>query len=55
VDSVSRGARDRSSVPGLTRTQGPGRPREIARDERKPGKKGTPAPSDHASVFVDLT
>lgn len=28
---------------------------EIARDERKPGKKGTPAPSDHAPVFVDLT
>ena len=27
---------------------------EIARDERKPGKKGTPAPSDHAPVFVDL-
>ena len=28
---------------------------EIARDERKPGKKGTPAPSDHAPVVVDLT
>ncbi|MCV7230193.1 exodeoxyribonuclease III [Mycolicibacterium komossense] len=28
---------------------------EIARDERKPGKKGTPAPSDHAPVLVDLT
>lgn len=27
---------------------------EIARDERKPGKKGTPAPSDHAPVWVDL-
>jgi exodeoxyribonuclease-3 len=27
---------------------------EIARDERKPGKKGTPAPSDHAPVLVDL-
>lgn len=27
---------------------------EIARDERKPGKKGTPAPSDHAPVVVDL-
>jgi len=26
----------------------------IARDERKPGKKGTPAPSDHAPVLVDL-
>ena len=28
---------------------------EIARDERKPGKKGTPAPSDHAPVLVDLS
>ena len=28
---------------------------EIARDERKPGKKGTPAPSDHAPVWVDLS
>jgi exodeoxyribonuclease III len=28
---------------------------EIVRDERKPGKKGTPAPSDHAPVLVDLT
>jgi exodeoxyribonuclease-3 len=27
---------------------------EIVRDERKPGKKGTPAPSDHAPVVVDL-
>jgi exodeoxyribonuclease-3 len=27
---------------------------EIVRDERKPGKKGTPAPSDHAPVLVDL-
>ena len=27
---------------------------EIARDERKPGKKGTPAPSDHAPVMVEL-
>ncbi|KQY08195.1 exodeoxyribonuclease III [Mycobacterium sp. Root135] len=27
---------------------------EIARDERKPGKKGTPAPSDHAPVWVDI-
>lgn len=27
---------------------------EIARNERKPGKKGTPAPSDHAPVWVDL-
>jgi exodeoxyribonuclease-3 len=27
---------------------------EIARDERKPGKKGTPAPSDHAPVVVDI-
>ena len=28
---------------------------EIVRDERKPGKKGTPAPSDHAPVLVDLS
>jgi exodeoxyribonuclease III len=28
---------------------------EIARDERKPGKKGTPAPSDHAPVLVELS
>jgi exodeoxyribonuclease III len=27
---------------------------EIVREERKPGKKGTPAPSDHAPVLVDL-
>jgi exodeoxyribonuclease III len=27
---------------------------EIVRDERKPGKKGTPAPSDHAPVLIDL-
>ncbi len=27
---------------------------EIVRDERKPGKKGTPAPSDHAPVLVEL-
>jgi exodeoxyribonuclease III len=27
---------------------------EIVREERKPGKKGTPAPSDHAPVVVDL-
>ena len=28
---------------------------EIVRAERKPGKKGTPPPSDHAPVLVDLT
>jgi exodeoxyribonuclease-3 len=28
---------------------------EIVRDERKPGKKGTPAPSDHAPVIVELS
>lgn len=28
---------------------------EIVRDERKPGKKGTKAPSDHAPVLVDLS
>ena len=28
---------------------------EIVRDERKPGKKGTPAPSDHAPVMVDVS
>jgi exodeoxyribonuclease III len=28
---------------------------EIVRDERKPGKKGTPAPSDHAPVLVELS
>lgn len=28
---------------------------EIARDERKPGKKGTPAPSDHAPVLIELS
>lgn len=28
---------------------------EIVREERKPGKKGTPAPSDHAPVLVELT
>ena len=28
---------------------------EIVRDERKPGKKGTPAPSDHAPVLVDVS
>jgi len=28
---------------------------EIARDERKPGKKGTPAPSDHAPVWAELS
>lgn len=28
---------------------------EIVRDERKPGKKGTPAPSDHAPVLIDLS
>ena len=27
---------------------------EIVRAERKPGKKGTPAPSDHAPVLVEL-
>lgn len=27
----------------------------IDRDERKPGKKGTPPPSDHAPVIVDLS
>ncbi len=27
---------------------------EIVRDERSPGKKGDPAPSDHAPVLVDL-
>jgi exodeoxyribonuclease-3 len=28
---------------------------EIVRDERKPGKKGTKAPSDHAPVLIDLS
>ncbi|MET0700666.1 MAG: exodeoxyribonuclease III [Mycobacterium sp.] len=28
---------------------------EIARDERKPGKKGTPAPSDHAPVVIEVS
>lgn len=28
---------------------------EIVREERKPGKKGTPAPSDHAPVLVDVS
>jgi exodeoxyribonuclease-3 len=28
---------------------------EIVRDERKPGKKGTPAPSDHAPVVIDVS
>ena len=27
---------------------------EIVKDERRPGKKGDPAPSDHAPVLVDL-
>ncbi|WP_137145873.1 exodeoxyribonuclease III [Mycolicibacterium sp. CR10] len=27
---------------------------EIVKDERRPGKKGDPAPSDHAPVMVDL-
>ena len=27
---------------------------EIVKDERRPGKKGEPAPSDHAPVLVDL-
>lgn len=27
---------------------------EIVKDERRPGKKGDPAPSDHAPVVVDL-
>ena len=27
---------------------------EIVRAERKPGRKGTPAPSDHAPVLCDL-
>jgi exodeoxyribonuclease-3 len=28
---------------------------EIVKDERRPGKKGDPAPSDHAPVLVDLS
>ena len=28
---------------------------EIVREERKPGKKGTPAPSDHAPVLVEIS
>ncbi len=28
---------------------------EIVKDERRPGKKGTPAPSDHAPVLVELS
>ena len=28
---------------------------EIVKDERRPGKKGTIAPSDHAPVMVELT
>ena len=28
---------------------------EIVKDERRPGKKGTTAPSDHAPVLVELT
>ena len=27
---------------------------EIVKDERRPGKKGDPSPSDHAPVLVDL-
>lgn len=28
---------------------------EIVKDERRPGKKGDPSPSDHAPVLVDVT
>ncbi|WP_445167217.1 exodeoxyribonuclease III [Mycolicibacterium sp. Dal123E01] len=28
---------------------------EIVKDERRPGKKGDPAPSDHAPVLVDIS
>ena len=41
------------------RLTGPGRGActhaEIVKDERRPGKKGTIAPSDHAPVMVELT